>query len=413
MPSPPIIATIGLLAGLGLGYFAPAWLSDWSTSRGIAASDAEQELSAALAEFDRLDRIAEMASVLSRTPPEGIDGLLSAVEAAPLNGGDIEYLVFASWWAGLDPEAAARWANRNPRVGAHRLILEELFRVWARRDPESALSAVPRLNFAVHRTVVRAAILSEIDPSELPRLVTLLEGIPAGPNRRAAIAAVISRRLAVDDAPQATERWIRDLEGLARRGGDAALASEVQLASVEAFAGVDPARAAKWWADWGDRSEQELPAALVEEIAAEWTKRQPQAAMAWLESLPPGAARDAAVREAYARWLEGDRASALEWGASQSAAPDRWSEPAVGTYIVIVGTEEPLSAIALARNLSEAALRRSTLFGIVTRWAKKDREAAVAWIETSDLPPNLEARLLSALGPQPARRPQQAADPSS
>jgi len=411
--SPPLIAAVGLLAGLGLGYFAPAWLADSSASRGIAATDAEQELGAALAEFERLDRIAEMASVLARTPREGIDGLLTAVEAAPLNGGDIEYLVFASWWAELDPEAAARWTNRNPRTGGHRLILEELFRVWARRDPESALAAVSRLNFAVHHTPVRAAILGEVDPSELPRLVALLEEIPAGPKRRAAIEAVISRRLALDDDPQGTERWIRDLEDLAGRGRDAALASELRLASVEVWAGIDPAGAAKWSGDWDDPAQLELPASLVEEIAVEWTKRDPQAAMAWLESLPPGAARGAAVREAYAQWLMEDRASALEWGVSQGSAPDRWAEPAVSTYIVILAAEEPLSAIALARNLSDKTLRHHTLRRIVMLWGTRDREAATAWIETSNVPPALEAELRSALRSQSAHRAPQSAGPSS
>jgi hypothetical protein len=406
VPSIPLPATLAALVGLGIGYFSPALLSHTAEPGVVTAPQAELQLSEALSRFDRLDRISAQASVLARATPESLAGVLAAVDAAPLNPGDIEYLLTVSWWAEFDPEAARRWSERDLRVGGHRLILEELFRVWARRDPEAAMAAVPELRYRIHRTAAAVAVLSQVDVSQVVRIVTLLRMLSDADERRAAIEAITTHELVAGNGIDAAKKRIGILQVVATEEGDFDLAADLQAASVQALASIDPVAAGLWWSEWAE-SQDEIPASSARDIGLGWTKLDPISALGWIAGLPPGAVRDETVKISYRQWLVQDFASARAWGAEHSQSPERWVEPAMINYAVVVGAEDPLKGIAVTGNLSEAAIRNEALLLIVRRWLRNDRETADAWLESSDLEPSQIARIRATADRAPKQRARQ------
>jgi hypothetical protein len=253
-----------------------------------------------------------------------------------------------------------------------------------------------------------AAVLLAVGTSDAHRILELLQMLPAGPDRQAAIAALVSRSTAAGD-PETTKRRMEDLARMAREEADSGLTEEISSASLIALASGDPKGAAQWWSDWigldGRVSE-----AVAEKIGVEWAKRDPTAAMAWIATLPPSQARDDVMRQSYRQWTSQDHRAAFAWIATHIEAPERWLEPAVGAYAITVGAKEPRDGLAIAQNLSDERILREAMMRIVRRWLTTDRPAALAWIEAADLPPDQAARLLSRA---PPRRPARLQPPST
>src|SRR3989442_11093618 len=93
---------------------------------------------------DPLRRIAEFGALLEHLGPEAVPAVTEAFDAAPLEVGDPEVIVFATWRASLDPQAPFEWTRTDWRAGDG-AVIASLFRSWARRDPQKALQNVAQL----------------------------------------------------------------------------------------------------------------------------------------------------------------------------------------------------------------------------------------------------------------------------
>jgi hypothetical protein len=131
-------------------------------------------------------------------------------------------------------------------------------------------------------------------------------------------------------------------------------------------------------------------------IATRWVVHDPNAAMAWLATLPAGADRNDGVTEAFAEWMGNNELAATAWIQATELQP--WNEPALSVYARVIGRREgrQKEAIELAQRISDAPLRDSTLIAIGRRWMRKDRAAAETWLAQAEV--SERVRRLTAMG---------------
>jgi hypothetical protein len=127
-------------------------------------------------------------------------------------------------------------------------------------------------------------------------------------------------------------------------------------------------------------------------LAGFWAERDPVAASHWIEELPKEEQAGAIV-PLVESWAANDWPAASKWimgleGESHDAAV----ESAIRNVRSDVAPTEPL---ALALSLTDADLRTVALQSVIQRWAKKEPEAAEAWIKGSALSKQEKALLLS------------------
>ena len=97
-------------------------------------------LEQALAHRDPLQRVQRVAQILEQATPDQLDTIKAAIETAPLNWGDLEYALFAGWWARFDPSSAMAYCDEELRLRQPRVIAEVL-REWGRENPQEAIAS--------------------------------------------------------------------------------------------------------------------------------------------------------------------------------------------------------------------------------------------------------------------------------
>ena len=93
-----------------------------------------------------------------------------------------------------------------------------------------------------------------------------------------------------------------------------------------------------------------------------WANDDPTAAGQWLQTLPAGASREAAVE----------------------------------TYVNNLAYSSPDLAAPWVETLTNDTLRNNQIENIARRWLETDRPAAIAWLATVNLPDDRKQRLLAS-----------------
>jgi hypothetical protein len=235
--------------------------------------------------------------VLTRTDPKSAAALVGTLAPGQAQT-DASFAVARALAVGSPAEALA-WAQTLPPGELRGNVLNNILDIWSARDPVAA-----------GQHVVQMA---------------------AGPEQVAA-AGYLATLLAAN--PTQAIAWAQSLTSESARQ-----AAQVNLAS--AWAQQDPAAAARWAAALapGEVRTQALNGALsywvlldgeaarnyifglagdtqvsaAAHLAPSLAQRDPQAAIAWAQTLPSAEAREAALIAAYARWLNNDPGAARIW----------------------------------------------------------------------------------------------------
>jgi len=145
---------------------------------------------------------------------------------------------------------------------------------------------------------------------------------------------------------------------------------------------------------------------LAGQLAARWIANDPDAAIAWIQSMPDGPARvkaevqgayhwtgiDPAAAAAYsqerdnpklreviaAKWSESDPAAALGW--LSSLPPEKAGTTAMARAAAVWAQGDPAAAAAFAGALKDAAAREAVSVAVVSGWAMTDVAAAGKWL---------------------------------
>lgn len=391
------------LAAFALGFFlANAGLLDFDSSgRPAAQADADPAtaLQAILGVDDPVDRAAQLAAFFARTDPSTAPGLHEILlqRESGLYIDEMSELLFASWWAKSNPEAAFQnpinppWADRHPWM---RTVLGE----WARKDPQAAAVAVQQMpagplkgRIGGARAVVDAWLTLDVmpEPSALIGVIAQLEPL----TRSGAISHLLGSMIE-DRGIDSTLDFARSVPP------DDALSENFQQEFLARTAVVlidhDIDRAIAWADEYAGTPNA---AGIYKHLAYYWALRDGQPALEWALSLPDQPAKSTIVTRAWISFSRKHREQATVWVSSH--APHPMMQGAYNDYIKTLAETDAVSALALANRSPNAELRNAMLAAAAEGWMKQDPEAASAWLASAGLPQEL-ADKIRAKRPRPS-----------
>jgi hypothetical protein len=104
------------------------------------------------------------------------------------------------------------------------------------------------------------------------------------------------------------------------------------------------------------------------------------------------------VERAWRNFLSRDPDAAVAWMEKQTPTPSL--EPAYALYLQRLAREDDARALELSADLDDPRRRLQVWQAVGRSWIVRDPEGATEWMDTIDLPPEIEKRIL-ALAPQP------------
>jgi hypothetical protein len=374
-----LACALALGCALGAGIAFVALRGDRARAPTIDAAPSDEQIGPRATEIlngkDPLRRVAEFNALLSTLGPAAVPALLEAFEAAPVDGWEPEFALFGMWWATFDPQAAFAWINTEPRV-QRGTVIAAVVRSWAHGDPEHALGAARGLSFPGQRELAIDAAIAGWDESGQPGLLEAVMRLGDMDQQR--LAESVARRRVLALGPAGAFRWVESLEATPTFRE----MMTVRVASAAA-ASVEGGPIAAAWATPRVRSDDRL-SSYPRRIATRWVARDPEAAMAWLATLPAGADRSDGVAEAFRAWAMRDHQAAFAWIEQTELQP--WNESALAVYTRAIASERPKEAIELAQRISDPELREGTMIVVGQVWAREDRAAAEAWLAQPGVP---------------------------
>src|SRR5688572_19476565 len=210
-------------------------------------------------------------------------------------------------WSALDPAEAARYAAKMPESEDRQDAVQQALAHWVVVDPDAAFQFVQTL--------------------------------PEGRDRDNAMAQAVDAMREQD--PRKALEWYKTI-------GNPEIAQKVAEGLLGSLVRVDQGAALQFAAQMPPEAQPKAYHSMVRG----WAFDQPQEAGNWVNSLPGGEARDAAVK-AYVSVIDGmDAGAATQW----------------------------------AYTMQEPTDRMETTLNVFQRWLQNDRAAARDWVQQTDLP---------------------------
>jgi hypothetical protein len=323
-------------------------------------------------------------------------GLRTKIEqlghAAGSERNEEERLRLLAEWAAHDPQAALAYAQKNFKQDRLAQAQTAVFTKWAQTAPEAAW------NWVAQR------------PSEAANLDLVIDEIgKQNPN----LAGQLAAHFAQEHPGAAQEVYLAALQGMAYAGNFTEAQQIVSSFSV------------------GTADEH---ASLVNFLAGQWARYQPQQAALWIEAMAPGSARDQALTNLTESWSDADPAQAASFAIDLPPGPVRQTalKQAISKWlaedpdqarswvvnanvhedfdqaVVSIATDtnlmnrQPSRALQWAATIFDDRLRIQSLGTILTTLAIQDRSAAQNYVQaSSDLSADQKSQLLRQLNPTP------------
>jgi hypothetical protein len=367
-----------LAVSLGCTFAVAVGCSELPRDSGhVATADAGPRVREIFAIEDPLVRASELAALLAQLDPEALPAVREAFGNAPLDRGDTEVVLLATWWARFDPEGARQWTVRD-WTAAHISVLAAVLRTWAASDPAAAWTVAQQMPVPLQKEIASDAVIMGWQPDA--KLDEFVASLSDATQQRA--METLARRRVVTLGAERALAWIEALPDPAFRE-----LMRPRIAGAAAFA--EPAVAAKWARP--QITDSPRTSGLARRVGTRWVRSDPEAAMAWLESLPDGGDREDGVLESYRDWLATQHPEAVAWIERQPFEP--WLEPAFSLYARnVLAFRDPKAALALAARFSDVDRRDTTTTYIARGWLERDHEAADAWLKQSNLPADVVQR---------------------
>jgi hypothetical protein len=329
-----------------------------------------------------LERAERVAQYLKRAEPEELDSIVHEFRIAPLDQGDIEYALFASWWAEFAPAAALAFAENELRMEQPRVIAQVL-RTWASTDPEGLREAggfgQASRQMVWFRAEMADAVVVGWFESGKPGLEDFIFGLTDDETLNTALRAWVRMKVLTEGGEAALE-WV---EGTTYH---ADVKRELLIGALVTIAHQDPQlciaqfeRAKEMGIDVGT---------FVPRIANSWAHHDAVAALAWVLSFPEESVeRFRAVQRIANRWRRRDPWGMFDWLESQDDSLDpkliallRYTAlPA----LIQASEYRPDWRLLMDRagTIEDENRRHQTTLVVLQRWYVADEAGARAWIE--------------------------------
>ncbi|MDG2049326.1 MAG: hypothetical protein P8M78_04105 [Myxococcota bacterium] len=348
----------------------------------LAPSGVAAQVREALLIEDLLVRQAAVAELLLSLGPESLGAVRQGYESVLIDLGDSELVLLGDWWARFDPRAALRWTDHNWPARFSTPVVGAALREWGRVDPTAAMAAAQSAPNERMKLRWSEAVLRGWDEARLNGALEFAETLGHGPTRQWALYTV-TRRKVLRDGPDAAIAWAESLPD-----DDPRFKRHALMRVATATAAVQPEKATALVDRHIDGAYYED---LPRRVAKGWFDHDPDEAFTWLSSLPEGPERDDAVRETFRLWLSFSTPPSLAWVQAQPSAP--WVDPAHSVYAgYLAKTTSPEKGMEWTQRIVGEEERHVTQAQVARIWLSVDPERADAWLEKSDLPPDLIKR---------------------
>jgi hypothetical protein len=324
-----------------------------SSLTSVAGAWAQQDPNAALAWANSLPAGAARQSAVSAAV-EAL-GQQDPAEAADYasklpSGGNNGYYIPGAYnrdqllqnisqsWAQTDPSGLLTWADNNLTGKAFDTATNTAIETMGNTDPAAAAAALAQIS----------------DASVINQSVPALATAWAQQNVTAALTWAQSLPTTNDDVRQSA---LNNVLGT-WTDTDPAGAS----AYLQQNLGTDP--------DFGK---------LASQLATNWGKTDPQAALAWAQSLPPGDAQNSTVAAAVSQLATVDPQAA--WNDAQQLSGGA-QDKTLGNVITAWADQQPDQAAEALANMPEGADLDTATTNVAKSWLRQDPDAASDWVDT-------------------------------
>ena len=316
-------------------------------------------------------------AIIASNPAEA----LAALAEMPLNNA---YFLALSQsfteWASQDPKAALAGALQLPANRNRDMALESVIRAWTGNDPQGLLAwAGTQGEGATRNTAIKSAIgtLSKEDPVQAMGLVANLTNVSLRSNLTVSIAGEWAQ-----DDPKSAADWV-----LQNTGGDTLRKSLKSI--IDPLSSTDPQSAVALLTKMPGGGGTQI--AAVQEIAKNWAEIDPQADLNWLKYLndntgtgPVSAVKSAAETNVVATWAKNDPNAALAY--VESLGQDNPLYNAMITGIASARASlDPVSAADWIESIPNTDARNAAITNVMTQMVSAEPQLAVGLAKT--LPP--------------------------
>jgi len=298
------------------------------------------------------------------------------------------------------PQAAAQLQQMEWNKESH-YMMNALMKQWGKTDLDSALQAADQMDirrmqrdakreamegWAAHNTdAAYNMLLGGEDGDPLAEFVSPTKvfhdlakvnaqgaldkvwNLPDSKQQNAALAGVLAA-LPSDERRQATR-------SLYQQAPTPESQSMLARAVVNDLRIYQPAEAAAFV---DTIQEADIRKSVSSTLIGTWAADDPQQAMGWAASHPPGEQTERDVSSVASRWVRTDRHEFADWLNQQPATPTL--DPAVQAMVRAEQKENPGTAMGWAESIVDAKDRVSSVRSVAATWMKTDPATATPYI---------------------------------
>jgi hypothetical protein len=361
-----------------------------AAAAGAGALTLKQAMAAYLANPGSRAARQQLSLMIQSLGPDEISATLALIEDMP-GGSNRDRLLteLIGQWAAYDPQAAIAYAQGLPNMQLSTSAVNEALQGWARVDPQSALA---------WWSSPENAVSSRMSSRQL-------DSILRGYAEMDAFGAFQYVAGLSDDTVEGRRLKNRAIETVVN-----SMLDQGRLTDALAWTNQLP--------------EGEAQTSALSEIFEDWTRFDPQAASAYLESLA-GRSDYSELRTSMLRsWTRTDPAQVAdyisgmdaedpdtgrlttmliaEWGRYDLAAAGEWlnSQPAseatdraVAMFTFQAASEDPAGAMTWAESITNEQMKGRLINRVASEWKAQDPEGFAEYLKSSDLSDTQKAEL--------------------
>jgi hypothetical protein len=266
------------------------------------------------------------------------------IDATPREDAKIQFAVrFAGELARKDVPGALAWAASLPEVNLRAKTMRPIIAEWSATDPAAAVQYAAALGPGDDRSGALEAAASAWAQSDPQAVLAYAMQMPSGKERDQTLFRAISA-IGNDDPRTALESINKVEDGGIRASAVERLIGD--LARTDAQAAISLANGIP----------EENQPKVFHQLIRGWAFDHPTEAGEWINELPRGKARDAAV----------------------------------GAYVSVIDGTDPALATKWARTIDDPAERPEATIQGLSRRMEKDSAAAAAWVQENPFPEGLQ-----------------------
>jgi RNA polymerase sigma factor (sigma-70 family) len=270
-----------------------------------------------------------------------------------------------------DPVAAARYVETLAPGDQQNYMIGSVAKNWAQTDPQAALAWLGNVSTGqVYDQAVQGVVeqVAQTDPAAAAAIVAQMPD----PTTRYAATVQLADQWAQNDFTGAMA-WVQSLPA-----SDGATRSDALQKVMKNWDDSDPAGAAAYLTE--NFANDPNFNALADELVGHWASGDPQSALAWAETLPPGPSYDNAMTLALTDLAKTDPQSA--WETAMHVTDTAGEAQAMLGVVQSWSAENPAQAAAVFSQIPAGSQQVQAATTLATAWVATDPAAASQWIST-------------------------------